>query len=172
MKRILLITIWLLLAAAAFAQSNTDTVRQSAEEQSLSASELYDKGRKYYDSKDYTNAVQYFRKAAEQGSAAAQRLLGYCYEKGHGVSQDYNEAVRLYRKAAEQGDAAAQNNLGSCYAVGHGVSQDYNEAVRWYRKAAEQGDKTACRNLGNCYKNGWGVQKNKKTAQEWYDKAN
>ena len=73
----------------------------------------------YYNGKgvtqDYTEAVKWYRKAAEQGNAQAQCNLGYCYKYGKGVTQDYTEAVKWYRKAAEQGNATAQYNLGSCY---------------------------------------------------------
>ena len=84
-------------------------------------------------------AVKWYRKAAEQGNAAAQANLGYCYQNGQGVVQDYDEAVKWYRKAAAQGDALGQRNFGVCFQNGWGVPRDYNEAVKWYRKAAEQG---------------------------------
>lgn len=38
-------------------------------------------------------AVQWYRKAAEQGHAKAQCVLGLRYVKGDGVSQDYQKAV-------------------------------------------------------------------------------
>jgi len=60
---------------------------------------------------DYAEAMKWFRKAAEQGDAQAQRNLGIMYHGGQGVSQDYGEAMKWFRKAAEQGDAQAQNNL-------------------------------------------------------------
>ncbi|WP_304666925.1 tetratricopeptide repeat protein, partial [Neisseria bergeri] len=61
---------------------------------------------------DYAQAVQWYRKAAEQGYAGAQVNLGLMYEQGQGVRQDYAQAVQWYRKAAEQGYAGAQVNLG------------------------------------------------------------
>ena len=57
-------------------------------------------------------------KAAEQGHAAAQYMLGLCYELGEGVEQDQVKAVEWYRKAAEQGQAVAHCSLGRCYAEG------------------------------------------------------
>ncbi len=35
--------------------------------------------------KDYTKAVAWYEKAAEQGNAAAQRSLGWCWSQGKGV---------------------------------------------------------------------------------------
>jgi uncharacterized protein len=85
---------------------------------------------KLYDAKqDYTQAVELYRKAAEQGLAKAQFNLGYCYARGLGDNQDYAKALEWYLKAAEQGYAGAQYNLGDCYAKGLGVNQDYAQAV-------------------------------------------
>jgi hypothetical protein len=58
-----------------------------------------------------TEAVKWYRKAAEQGHANAQYFLGWMYENGRGVAQNDFEAVKWYRKAAEQGHADAQNAL-------------------------------------------------------------
>ena len=120
---------------------------------------------------DYSEAVEWFRKAAEQGHAGAQNNLGVCYENGRGVLKDYSEAVKWYRKAAEQGHAGAQYNLGVCYYFGQGVPKDYSEAVKWYRKAAEQGYAAAQDNLGFCYNFGQGVPKDYSEAVKWYRKA-
>ena len=122
-------------------------------------------------SKDYAEAVKWYRKAAEQGYAYAQYSLGYCYECGKGVSVDYAEAVKWYRKAAEQGDASAQFSLGYCYKNGQGVTQDYAEAVKWYMKAAEQGYARAQCNLGLCYEKGQGVSQDFAEGVKWYKKA-
>ena len=121
--------------------------------------------------KNYTEAVKWYRKAAEQGHSDTQNLLGYCYEKGYGVPQDYTEAVKWYRKAAEQGDEYGQTSIGDCYYYGRGVTQNYSEAIKWYRKAAEQGDTNAQNNLGNCYYYGRGVTQNYNEAIKWYRKA-
>jgi hypothetical protein len=77
-----------------------------------------------------------YRKAAEQGNAAAQNDLGNMYTEGQGVPPDYVEAMKWLRKAAEQGNAAAQNNLGNMYSNGQGVPQDYVQAHKWFNLAA------------------------------------
>jgi TPR repeat protein len=73
------------------------------------------KGVELYEQGNYTEAVKWWRKAAEKGNAKAQYNLGWCYANGQGVPQNYTEAVKWWRKAAEQGDASAQYNLGVCY---------------------------------------------------------
>ena len=92
-----------------------------------------------------TEAVHWYRLAAEQGHAEAQFSLGLMYATGSGVIEDTEEAVRWYRLAAEQngpntrtiGGALAQFGLGVTYANGRGVPQDVSEALRWYRLVAE-----------------------------------
>ena len=85
-----------------------------------------------------TQAVQWYRRAAEQGDAQAQHDLGFMYDLGRGVPQDYEQAVKWYRHAAQQGDTQAQNNLGVMYENGHGVSQDRVQAYKWYELAVSQ----------------------------------
>jgi TPR repeat protein len=97
---------------------------------------------------DFKQAVAWYRKAAEQGTAEAQHALGSMYYKGKGVQQDFKQAAAWYRKAAEQGDAAAQYNLGYMYRNGQGVQQDPKQAAAWYRKAADQGHTMAYLGLG------------------------
>ncbi|MBR2921623.1 MAG: sel1 repeat family protein [Kiritimatiellae bacterium] len=110
---------------------------------------MYDNG--WGVTKDDSEAVKWYRKAAEQGYARAQCNLGLMYANGEGVTQDDSEAVKWFRKAAEQGLAVAQYNLGFMYANGRGVAKDEYEAVKWYRKAAAQGyeyAKKALKHLG------------------------
>lgn len=112
-----------------------------------------------------------YRKAAEQGDANAQVILGNCYFYGDGVEQSYTEAVRWYLMATEQGNAAAKAWLGRCYAEGLGVKQDDSKAVEFFRKAAEQGDWMALNNLGYMYEHGRGVPQSYEEAFKWYRKA-
>jgi TPR repeat protein len=122
-------------------------------------------------SKDFAEAANLFRRAAERGSAEAQNRLGICFLTGHGVARDYSEAVKWFRKAAEHGDAAAQNNLGVVFYRGLSVPEDYAVAVSWYRSAAEQGNAEAQNNLGSCYELGLGVPLDDVEAVAWFRKA-
>ncbi len=134
-------------------------------------SEIYNKGVKYYNAKQYGLAAEQYRIAAEQGYAKAQCELGYLYDNGWGVPQDWTEAVKWYRLSANQGNKYAQDNLGLMYENGRGVTQDYAEAMRWYRKAADQGHANAQNHIGNLYYNGKGVTKDYYEAVRWYQKA-
>ena len=117
---------------------------------------------------DWKNApISEVQKAAEQGLAKAQRLLGIMYANGEGVMQDDQQAVAWTRKAAEQGLVEAQLVIGAMYFNGRNVAQDYKQAVAWFRKAAEQGDAKAQFMLGMMYFNGRGVAQDYKLAYVW-----
>ncbi len=121
--------------------------------------------------KDPTEALKWFHKAAEQGNAPAQYILGEKYDFGQNISKDPIEAVKWYRKAAEQGHVPAQFNLGVKFATGEGTAKDAAQAVKWYRMAAEQGSVTAQFNLGWSYEKGEGVAADLAEAAKWYRKA-
>jgi TPR repeat protein len=121
--------------------------------------------------KDNTEAVKWYRKAADQNDDRAQVSLGICYDIGIGVVEDKAEAVKWYRKAAEQNNGGGQYFLGSCYAHGDSVAKDEAEAVKWYRKAAEQNHTEAQYLLGGSYLKGAGVAKDEVKAVMWFRKA-
>lgn len=120
---------------------------------------------------NYSEAVKWYTKAAEQGNMYAQYSLGVIYYLGDGVIQNREKAVEWFKKSAEQGNVYAQNSLGDCYALGEGVEQNYEKAVEWYTKAAEQGNVDAQNALGICYQYGQGVTENSAKAVELYEKA-
>jgi hypothetical protein len=121
--------------------------------------------------KDDAQAVQWYRKAADQGHETAQFYLGYMYNNGQGVAKDDAQAVQWFRKAADQGHAAAQFNLGIMYGNGQGVAKDAAQAAQLYRKAAEQGHASAQNSLGVLYKDGKGVSENLIVAYAWLNLA-
>jgi len=131
------------------------------------AQEAYEIGLKSYNSKDYAEALKWYKKAADQGNVDAQTRIGFMYSHGQGVKKDYVEAVKWFREASEQGNAPAQSHLGSMYALGLGVTKDYAEALKWFRMAADQGDAPAQVLLSGMYLDGEGVPKDTKEAIKW-----
>ncbi|MBF0107022.1 MAG: SEL1-like repeat protein [Deltaproteobacteria bacterium] len=129
----------------------------------------YDDGERL--EKDLSKAVYWYQKAAEQGYASAQYILGLTYRHGDGVEKDYEMAFKWYQKAAAQGFAEAQFNLGLMYHNGEGVEQDLSKAMSWFQKAAEQGLAVAQFNLGSMHADGQGVPQDYKKALELYQKA-
>ena len=61
----------------------------------------------------YSQAVSWFRKAAEQGNTEALASMGLMYLKGWGVTQNYDTALEWYGKAAAQGSEVAQRRINS-----------------------------------------------------------
>ena len=90
-------------------------------------------------------AYQYFRKAAQMGSAWGVCNLGLCMEQGIGVEADPRQAIWLYEQAAEMGSLAALCNLGVCYQSGIGTVEQPNRAAEVYEKAADYGSLRADR---------------------------
>ena len=133
----------------------------------LKLAQLYEDGTGV--SQNDSEALEWYRKAAEKGNAEAQLELGKRYFEGRGVSTNEDEAVKWYTKAAENGNTDAQLVLGDRYFV----EQKYSTAAEWYRKAADKdkGNVRAQYQLGLMYSQGQGVERNYAEAADWYRKA-
>ena len=60
----------------------------------------------------FSQASEWYRKAAEQGHALAQFNLGVMYSRGQGFERDRKLASFWITKAAQRGDCGAQYMLG------------------------------------------------------------
>ena len=127
----------------------------------------YQAGNKFYEKKDYANALTFFQRAADGGNADALNNLGVMYHYGEGVTKDYTKAAELYRKAAEKNHAKALYNLGILYQD----KDDFASAAYWYGKAVEQGHVKAMTNLATLYYYGIGISQDNDKALELYGKA-
>lgn len=144
-------------------------------------------------------ASSWYMKAAEQGHADAQFIIGYEFEDGSGREQSISKAVEWYEKAAAQGheqaqegverlgeflevearaeagDAEAQYELGNAHMDGvlRGIyfSGSYEEAFKWFAKASLQGHVKAQNSLAVMFAEGTGVEQSNKKAIKWYTKA-
>lgn len=94
--------------------------------------------------KDSLEAIKWWRKAAEQGCADAQKELGWCYYNGIGFPKNNAEATRWYLKAAVQGDQIAQHNLCSSLYVRWPYDYDFTDGtITVLQQEAECGNKYA-----------------------------
>ena len=125
----------------------------------------------YYNKKDYEQALDLFRKAAEQGNTTARNYLGLMYENGTGVEQSYEKAAEQYMITANQGDPIGQYNLAYMYYNGWGVPQSLETAAQLFRMSADQGDVFAQLNMGILYENGLGVKQSLEEAAYYYKLA-
>jgi len=118
--------------------------------------------------KDVEKAVQWFKRAAENGDSWSQHQLAVFYYMGIQVNKDMDEAVKWIRLAADNGEVESQYVLGNMYFAGEGVPQNLTEAARWCRKAADQGLAKAQTTLGAMYLDGSGVPRDVGKAQMWF----
>ena len=126
---------------------------------------------KYYDSGNYTAALEIYLRAANQGVLENYNRLGWMYQYAQGTTQDFSEAAKWYQEGAVRGDAKAQRNLGILYRYGNGVPQDNVKAAALYQQAAEQGDANALNNLGYMYREGYGVPQSYSRAFDLFQEA-
>ena len=92
---------------------------------------------------NYDQAMKWYRKSADQGTAAAQHNVGLIYQQGLGVPQDFDEAMRWYLKAAEAGHAEAALNIGIIYSDGHGERHSMVLSGMWFYISAAFNDARA-----------------------------
>lgn len=96
--------------------------------------------------------LEWYRKAAGQGSGPALFKLGNAYYKGKGVPKDEKKAEEYFLRSAEREDPSGQIAVGLFYETGDGgLPKDLTKAEYWYKRAAEKGDTKAKSFLGNFY---------------------
>ena len=100
----------------------------------------WEDGSAAHKARDYQKAFRLWKRAAEQGDASAQFMVGLMYASGSGTPEDDAKAVYWYTRAAKQGDAYPQQRLGLMYSMGEGVSKNYVHAYAWASIAAAQGN--------------------------------
>lgn len=116
---------------------------------------------------NYTEAIKWLKKAADNKMPLAYNQLGHCYYR----LENYQEAIVWYKKAIDDmyfySNRTLSNTtsflLGSCYYR----LKNYQEAIIWLKKAIENGDTDSYFLLGRCYS----VQQNYQEAIIWYKKA-
>ena len=118
-----------------------------------------------------TEAVRWYRLAAQTGEASAQTSLGLCLLHGWGCEKSEVEAVSWYVAAAEQGDLAAMSDLAFCRLHGRGTAKDVAAGFALAFKAAERGHAAAQTLVGECYLTGLGTDRDLDLAQTWLFRA-
>jgi len=63
-----------------------------------------------------SSLVDSLKHSTDAGSVLAEAMLGYCYQKGIGVTLDIPKSVYYYREAARRGSETAYNALKELYA--------------------------------------------------------
>lgn len=86
-----------------------------------------------------SEAIAWYKKAADLGNADAQNELGLYYRDGVGLPQDLKKAAELFEKAACQGHIGAIRCIALAYHDGNGVPRDLKKAIEWVSKV-DSGD--------------------------------
>jgi TPR repeat protein len=138
----------------------------------LDAEAEYELGRRYFDgtglSQSETEAIKWFRKAADQGLAQAQAAIGSIYLG----REDYTNATMWLDRAAQQGDPTAQSNLAVCYYIGYGVGRDKKKALLLFHEAMKGGEVGAKYDFAQMLEAGEGrIRKNPQAAANLYLEA-
>lgn len=107
----------------------------------------YKIGLKYYNGqgvpKNNAEAMKYFNKAAEQGHADAQYILGRMYEYDVDIpgEQEAMNAQKNFTKKVDAGFEKPSDTKNYLVSMGN-LMQNFNqiqaEAVKWYKKAASR----------------------------------
>ncbi|KAF9901565.1 hypothetical protein EC991_006013 [Linnemannia zychae] len=160
-------------ADAAVIQESIDVLQMAVERED--AEYQYRIGLQYVDgqgvAQDFSKALKWLLKAANQGHAPAQLQVANIYRFGLGRAKDSSKALKWFLRAADQGYGDAEYNVGMMYDTGNGVAKDSSISMKWFLKAAEHENAYACWQIGFKYKGGHGVPLDYSKAREWYWKA-
>ncbi len=147
---------------------------------------------------DYTEAFNWFKKAAGQNYPPAQYYLAICFRDGKGIMANQTEAVLWLQRAASNGVANAQVELGKHYSAAGfaqliqksntlnqiqidavrdageiasemiATNQNLMQAANWFHKAANQNYPYGHAFLGGAFMLGAGVGKDPAEAYKWF----
>lgn len=133
---------------------------------------------------DYSKAMDYFMKSAEQDYPDAMHEIAMMYKAKLGIDEeDYpDKMIEWLQKAVDKGFKPSMMELGYLYKNGTLVDQNYQLALKYFVMAAEV-DETkdnpkddsnkikALYEIGTFYEYGYGVDINVHKAIYWYRKA-
>lgn len=119
---------------------------------------------------DPKQSFVWYKKAADQGNAAAQVYVVGAYIFGFGVRKDLEKARPYYIKAARNSNTLGQITLAEHFLAS---SSRHNRrlGINWLNKAIDENDPKAQYTLGTLYIKGREVKKDPKLAKAWLNKA-
>jgi TPR repeat protein len=122
---------------------------------------------------DESEALSWFRVAADRGHTLAAYNLALTLHRGSGGTVDGPGAVQWFESAAGAGHVGAMSMLGVIFQGGAaGVAADPTAAMEWFQRAAEAGDVSAQVVLASCLlEGGDGVERDVERAREWFARA-
>ena len=128
---------------------------------------------------DFSSALLWFSKSAENGNAYAQYKLAVLFDEGLEVPHD-TEIAQKYYVAALTGfiqqdetepDAQLEYRIGNLFLNGKGTQPDFSSALFWFSKSAENGNAYAQYKLAVLFDEGLEVPYDTELAQKYYAAA-
>jgi hypothetical protein len=101
------------------------------------------------DQRDYKQAAQLWKQAADLGHWKAAMNLAGLYERGIGVERDTEKAVLIVEGLMKQGVPAAFDKMGTYHQSAIGVRFDIDRAYGFWQLAADMGNPAAQAYLGD-----------------------
>ena len=132
---------------------------------------LFFQGLELYFKKEYSTAIEYFKKSIEMKNSYAMNTLAICYNNELGVARNSIFAIELYQQSIQLNNSFAVNNLAHCYQNSLGVIKDIKKAFELFSKSASMGNPLAINNLAVCYHRGYGIERNIMLAIELYEQS-
>jgi len=121
------------------------------------ANKLNDLGKAHYQKKEYRQAAEYFKLAADKGYNKAWVNLGICYHLGKGVRADDEMAIHCLEAAAKAKDPKALYQLGlACHEGWYDGEVNQNKARDYFIESAVLNYGDALSQLGWYAENGLG----------------
>jgi len=121
----------------------------------------------FYNRQQIVDAVNIFKKLAEENHVPAQARLGEILD----YTEADEDAVGWFIMAAAQGDANAAYGLARMYFSGEGIKKDVDQAAFWFKYAAEKDNLNAIKVLEAAYRkgpiSGFNLPLDLKQAQIW-----
>lgn len=121
-------------------------------------------------------ALDYYKKAAENGNSSAQVRMGDIYREGRlEVQKSPKIALYYYDLSAAQNDARGLEKLGDLYMEGIGVAKDPQKAFHYFKASAAldmtEAESSSLVKLAYCYEKGLGTEKSLDNAILYYKLA-
>jgi uncharacterized protein len=131
---------------------------------------MYELGRADAAGGQLPQAIDAYRRAAQEGSTAAMVALGILYASGSGLAKDEAQAHALFQRAADAGNALGVTHLAALSSAA-GQPFDPVQQRTLLTNAAEANSADAQFQLGLMYANGVGGAKNDFAARSWFERA-
>lgn len=121
----------------------------------------------YYNSGQYSLAVEIFSELMEYDYAPAITNFGIACMNGAGVKPDVEKAFECFTAAATMGEPTAQQHLGAMYALGIHVEQNDSASFYWFCYSATRGNAKAISALGEIFIRGEKVDTDTLEQRAW-----